>query len=63
MTNNGVALSAQEVEPWGFGFFPVHSPLHFIIILTPCILHFIEMTKKVKNLSFVLQQTLTPKYQ
>lgn len=63
MTNNDVALSAQEVEPWLFGFFPVHGPLHFIILKFSLLAFFISLKwrEKVKNLSLVLQLKITPK--
>lgn len=57
MTNNGVSLSAQEVEPWGFGFFPIHGPLHFIIRKFLFLAFFISL----KSQFGVLQQALTPK--
>lgn len=45
-----------------WGFFPEHGPLHFIILLTPCILHFIEMTKKKgKESQFVPAADIDPK--
>lgn len=49
MTNNDVALSAQEVEPWLFGFFPVHGPLHFIILKFSLLAFFISLKWRGKE--------------
>lgn len=43
MTNSGVALSPQEVELWGLGFFPVHGPVHFIILKLSLLGFFISL--------------------
>lgn len=63
MTSNGVALSAQEVEPWGFGFFPVHGPLHFIMLKFSLLTFFIllKWRKKGKESQFSPAADIDPK--
>lgn len=60
MTSNGVVLSAQEVEPRVFGFFPVHGPLHFITLKFSLLAFFI-LLKKGKESQFGPAADIDPK--